>query len=294
MKKVLVGIFILALLVLAGCGKTDTAGDEGVKPEQEELMNQYQVLINENKPVRELTSFIVSNETILSRENMDKAVIDLIEVAQTRLKDYEDKIFSPEINIPLNNYKYEDLAQLQNIKEEDIKNLLQEAFNNGYKLAASEGMYYLEIDYDKMLKDFGGHISDEVAGFLEIMAAEGDKHFASDAALTISLDELANRIVKTEKYIETYPDFALSQQVKQFHSWYLKAYLLGLNNTPLFDYQTEKAKDKFLESYETTINSQKGTKLAGIMEEYLALLKKYDYARSDEIMVFTDRMTAEN
>ena len=27
--------------------ETDTAGDEGVKPEQEELMNQYQVLIDE-------------------------------------------------------------------------------------------------------------------------------------------------------------------------------------------------------------------------------------------------------
>ena len=89
MKKVLVGIFILALLVLAGCGKTDTANDKGVKPEQEELMNQYQVLINENKPVR--NNSYVSNETILSRRTWIKRY-SLIEVPD-RLKDYEDNLF---------------------------------------------------------------------------------------------------------------------------------------------------------------------------------------------------------
>jgi hypothetical protein len=225
--------------------------DEGqLEPNQEGLMAQYQVLINENSPVSELTGFIEKNKTSLSRENMDKAVIGLVQVQQARLKDYEDKMFSPEINIPLNNYKYEDLLLLRNIKEEDIKNLLQDVFSNGYKLSASEGMYYPEIDYDKILKDFGGHASDKVAGYLEIMAAESNKHFASDAALIVSPDELADRIVKAEKFINSYPDFELVQQVEQFHSYYLTAYLLGLNNTPLFDYQTEKAKDSFIESYE--------------------------------------------
>jgi hypothetical protein len=154
-------------------------------------------------------------------------------------------------------------------------------------------MYYFEIDYDKILKDFGRYASDKVAGYLEIMAAENNMHFAEDAALVISLDELANRIVKTEKYIGSYPDFVQTQQVLQLHNYYLKAYLLGLNNTPLFDYQTERAKETFLISYENTIANQSGTKLAGILEEYLILLKKSDYTRSEEIMNFINRVTSE-
>ncbi|MFX4262724.1 hypothetical protein ACOBQJ_11020 [Pelotomaculum propionicicum] len=292
MKKILALVFVIMMIMLAGCAKTEKTDDKQLKPNQEELINQYQVMIDENKPARELAAFIEMNKTGLSRENMDKAVIGLVEVQQARLKDYEDKMFSPEINIPLNSYKYEDLLLLRNIKEEEIKNLLQDAFSNGYKLSASEGMYYPEIDYDKIHKDFGGHASDKVAGYLEIMAAESNKHFASDAALIISPDELANRIVKAEKFIGSYPDFVLIQQVKQFHNYYLTAYLLGLNNTPLFDYQTEKAKNSFIKSYENTINSQKGTKLAGLLEEYTALLKKYDYKKSDEIMNFVDRATA--
>jgi len=223
---------------------------------------------------------------------LDQAVIDLIVVLQTRLKGYEDKMFSPEINIPVNNYKYEDLVQLQNIKEDSIRNLLQDAFSNGYRLSVSEGMYYFEIDYDKIFKDFGPYASDRVAGYLEIMAAESNRHFASDAALIISLDELANRTVKTEKYIDSYPDFIFIQQVKQFHNYYLKAYLLGLNNTPLFDYQTEKAKESFLKSYENTIANQQGTKLAAILEEYLTLLERSDYMRTEEIMNYINRVTA--
>lgn len=281
------------MLVLAGCAKIDKADDGQLEPNQENLMAQYQVLINENSPVSELTGFIEKNKTSLNRENVDKAVLGLIEVQQARLKDYEDKMFSPEINIPLNNYKYEDLLLLRNINEEGIKNLLQDAFSSGYKLSASEGMYYPEIDYDKILIDFGGHASDKVAGYLEIMAAESNKHFASDAALTISPDELANRIVKAESFIGSYPDFELVKQVEQFHSYYLQAYLLGLNNTPLFDYQTEKAKDSFTESYEKTITNQKGTKLAGMLEEYMALLKKYDYTKSDEIINYVNKVTGD-
>jgi hypothetical protein len=279
--------------MLGGCAKADKTNDTGqVKPSQEELMNQYQALLNENKPAGALTGFIEANKTNLSQENLDQAVIDLIEVQQTRLKDYEDKMFSPEINIPVNNYKYEDLVQLQNIKEDSIKNLLQDAFRNGYKLSVSEGMYYFEIDYDKILKDFCPNASDKVAGYLEIMAAESNKHFASDAALIISLEELANRTVKTEKYIDSYPDFVLIQQVKQIHNYYLTAYLIGLNNTPLFDYETGKAKDTFLKSYENTIASQSGTKLAAMLEEYLVMLKESDYTRSEEIMNFVNRVTS--
>jgi hypothetical protein len=289
LKKVLVGALIIILLI-GGCTKADKTNDNK-QVKQEELMNQYQVLINENKPARELTGFIESNKASLSKENFDKAVLELIDVQQTRLKDYEDKMFSNEINIPLNRYKYDDLVQLRDIKEDSIKNLLQDAFSNGYKLASSEGMYYLEIDYGKMLNDFGGYTSNETAGYLEIMADEYNKHTAEDAAIVISLDELAGRIVKTEKYIDSYPGFAKIQQVKQFHNNYLKAYLLGLNNTPLFDYQTKKAKDKFLNSYENTIASQKATKLASILEEYLVLLKKSDYTRSEEIMNFVNRVT---
>jgi len=291
-KKMLAGVLIVFLVMLGGCAKAEKTNDPGqVKPSQEELMNQYQSLINENKPAGELTGFVEANKTNLSQENLDKAVIDLIEVQQTRLKGYEEKMFSPEINIPVNNYKYEDLVQLRNIKEDSIKNLLQDAFSNGYKLSVSEGMYYFKIDYDKILKDFGRYASDKVAGYLEIMAAESNKHFAEDAALVISLEELAGRIVKTEKYIDSYPGFTLIQQVKQLHNNYLKAYLIGLNNTPLFDYQTEKAKDTFLKSYENTIANQKGAKLAGYLEEYLILLEKSNYMRSEEAMNFVNRVT---
>jgi hypothetical protein len=291
-KKILLGALIVILLIFGGCVKADKTNDtRQVKPSQEELMNQYQVLTNENKPAGELNAFIEANKDNLSQENFDVTVVKLIEVLQAQLKGYEDKIFSQEINIIVNNYKYEDLQQLRNIKEDNIKNLLLEAFSNGYKLSVSEGMYYFEIDYDKILKDFGRFASDQVARYLEIMAAESNKHFAEDAALVISLDELADRTVKTEKYIDRYPDFVQVQQVKQFHDYYLTAYLLGLNNTPLFDYQTEKAKEAFLKSYENTIANQKGTKLAAILEEYLVLLKRSDYMRTEEIVNFVNRVT---
>lgn len=295
MKKLFTAAFVL-LLLISGCAAntnipSNTNQNSQTQPGQAELMSQYQTLLTENQPAGRIMEFIETNKTTLSRENMDKAVTGLIDVQQKRLKDYEDKIFSPEINIKLNSYKYEDLKQLSNIKEDSIKNLLQDAFSNGYKLSTAEGMHYLEIDYDKSFREYGRYVSDEAAGYLEIMAAENNKHFAEDAALRIGLDELVNRVIKTEKYISGYPGFVFINQIKQFHSYYLNAYLLGLNNTSAFDYQTLKLKDSFLKSYENTIAGQKGTKLADTLEEYLALLKKNDFKRTDEIIKFVNQVS---
>jgi hypothetical protein len=41
------------------------------------------------------------------------------------------------------------------------------------------------------------------------------------------------------------------------------------------------------------ISGQKGTKLAGILEEYTALLKKYDYTKSDEIINYVNKVTGD-
>lgn len=287
MKKVLAGVFIIVLLVLGGCGKAD----KQVKPNQEELMNQYQVLINEKKPARDLTGFIESNKTNLSRENLDKTVLKLIEVLENGIQDYDNKILSLETKVDINKYRYQDLAQLRNIREDSIMNLLQDAYSNGYKLAASEGSYYFEVDYSKILNDFGSFALDDTAGYLEIMSEEYGRHTAVDAALVISPDELANRIVMTKKFIDRYPAFTRIEQVKMFHRNYLKAYLLGLDNTPLFDFQSKKAKEYFLESYRNTVDGHKGTELAAVVEEHLALLEKSDYTRSEEIMNFVNRVT---
>lgn len=286
MKKLLTAALIIALL-LSGCANKPAGTNQD---SQAELTSRYQTLLTENQPIK-LMAFIEENKTALTQENLDMAVTGLIDVRQKRLKDYEEILFSEEINTKLNSYNYEDLKQLSNIKEDNIKNLLQEAFGNGYKLSMAEGMYYLEIDYDRMFKDYGRYASDEVAGYLEIMAAESNKHFAADAALLISPDELVNRIMKTEKYIGGYPGFAFIDQIRQLHSYYLNAYLLGLNNTPAFDYQTLKLKDSFLKSYENTLAGQKGTQLAGILEEYLALLKKNEYKRTDEVIRFVNGVT---
>lgn len=287
MKKVLAGVFIIVLLVLGGCGKAD----KQVKPNQEELMNQYQVLINEKKPARDLTGFIESNKTNLSRENLDKTVLKLIEVLENGIQDYDNKILSLETKVDINKYRYQDLAQLRNIREDSIINLLQDAYSNGYKLAASEGSYYFEVDYSKILNDFGSFALDDTAGYLVIMSEEYGRHTAVDAALVISPDELANRIVRTKKFIDRYPAFTRIEQVKMFHRNYLKAYLLGLDNTPLFDFQSKKAKEYFLESYRNTVDGHKGTELAAVVEEHLALLEKSDYTRSEEIMNFVNRVT---
>lgn len=224
--------------------------------------------------------------TNLDGKNPDQLVTGLLEIQKKQLTEYRNKLLSPEINTALNNYEYKDLINFQNIKDEKIRNLLGEIFASGYQLVPSEGMYNLEVDYNRIFKDFSKYTSPQISDYLKIMATEYSKHLAGDAALLINLDELEKRIIETEEYLNQYPASPKIEEIKQLHSTYLVAYLLGLDNTPAFNYSDNRLKAEFLQNYEQVISQSKESQLAILLKEYLELLEKNNYKKTEQIIQF--------
>lgn len=84
-------------------------------------------------------------------------------------------------------------------------------------------------------------------------------------ALIVSPDELGERLATIEVFVDRNPRFARLADVKQLQSRYLRALLLGLNNTPAFSYGTNRLTDPFLKSYQNALQKHPGTKLAALL-----------------------------
>ena len=103
-----------------------------------------------------------------------------------------------------------------------------------------------------------------------IIARESNYNYSADAAITITWDQLAERIMEIEDYLIAYPGETIRKwQVAEFFINYLYSYLYGQDNTPSYDWQTKVVLDDVIESYKKMEQSYPGTETGMIICEYI-------------------------
>ncbi len=290
MKKLLMMIFITSL-VLSGCGVKDNnvvkekeaqeISKEIGKEGQKKVMDAYKT---KSKP-NEMMAFIEENIKNLSKENADK-MINQFEVVQTEYTGkYMDTLFEENRQEKLREvfgYPF-DKKNIKNIKEEDLKNLINEIYAGGYKLVNLEGDYYPIQDYE-VLKKYTSYLSQEMKDYIKVMAAETNELMTNDAAIAISIEELGNRTLNTEAFLKKYPESKKRKVVGQLYEMYIRAYLHGANNTPAFDYETNKISEEVLNSYKKILSEHKETITGEVVKEYMQAIEKNDFKGGDSII----------
>ncbi len=162
--------------------------------------------------------------------------------------------------------------KIKDIQDENLRNVVTKLINSKYKLVNIEGNYYPLVDYEKM-KQYNDYISDEMKEYIAIKAMDSNEPVAIDAGLKISYDELASRIIQTEKYIEKYSQGQRHEEMLGVYKSKLAIYLGGLDNTPISDPQSKKVYDEVLESYRKTSKIKDST-TAFIINKYIGVIEE--------------------
>lgn len=230
--------------------------------------------------------FLETNAQWMKPAEVDKALWRLLALQNKRLKSYEAKIASDAIQPRINRYGPPELTGLKTIKEDNIRKLVQNILADGFKLSSSEGMVYPEIDYPRISACFGFYASAPAAGYLRIMARECAQHFASNATLLISPDVLARRIIAIETFCEENWGFPRRYELAGLARKYIKAYLLGLDNTPAFSGRTRRLDGRFRQSFRQVVEKYPRTRLAGYIKEYVTLLSENDFQKTEPVLNF--------
>ena len=222
----------------------------------------------------------VKNEKI----NFSKESYDLFEKFASDKKETMKKLKSlnkKEANNLYEEYQVQNNKTLYNI-EEALASFLDSIYNdtNGENFTDKDWADANKIlnKYDLELWDIGegivtirelpnlyydifkDYVTDDYKEYLKIWAKDNEKLYQADAGLLISFEEIGERIITWENFLNQYPDTKLNIKVTALLNSYREDYLLGMDNTPTRDggydnipisisEEVKKEYDRFMKKY---------------------------------------------
>ncbi|MFD1953638.1 hypothetical protein ACFSL6_05450 [Paenibacillus thailandensis] len=303
------------LLVFAsGCAAADTdnetakapkaAEGEAVAENQKQLLEKYNAVVKGAKEAATIVSYLNENLPQADVTTADAMVRGLNAFYDKDLQPTQESFFQGNVQEVLAGAEWPITAvNASSIPDEKVRQLVATKLAGGYKMVMVEGMIYPIVDYE-LQKTFTKKLSDDLNAYIAIQAEESRQPTAMDASLVISWNELAKRTINTESYLKQYPGAPESDSVRQlFINSYLTMYIIGLNNSPVFDYDTFKLRNEVKESYEETVREHPDSVTGQIVSAYMKLLESTDWkvyekrngqqADIPEVKQFHDRFAAD-
>ena len=176
-------------------------------------------------------------------------------------------------------YREEDITKdnIARIDDPVLRDGVLRMLEGGFKFVGLEGYYYPLIDFE-YLKKYSQYLEKEYINYLEVRAAESNYIYSRDAAIIISWDELAERMMRAEKFLIDYPsETSRKIAVGKLFLGYMASYIYGQDNTRTWDWTTNIVYDEVVESYDKTIAKYQGTTAADILNKLLDDLKSNDF-----------------
>lgn len=242
MKKILVFIFIIVIFIIGGI-----FGYKRILSIEKE--NKIIQLFNKD-----------------SLENFSKNKNEVLEKLKTLNKEEADELYeeySETNDIILENLNIEhekflsggingiynkDIAE--NFTDEEMK--IANKLLNRYDLELwyfTRGSYIIREVPDFYYKTFKDYVTDDYQKYLKITSNENEEHYVADSGLSITLEELGDRIVTWENFLEKYPNSKLNDKVNNICNSYRRDYILGVPDG-IYDYrESAEEYNRFIKKY---------------------------------------------
>ncbi|MDW8800462.1 M56 family metallopeptidase [Clostridium sp. A1-XYC3] len=301
-------ITILVTLILAGVGLTNANEsfkgylglnsskenkEKGISKEESEVLTsekQRAILDNLDDLIKKDTStnqFIkVVNDNVakVSKEYASTMIFKLEEMQKKNLPKLEERFSNDDMQSKINkiyNINF-NINKIDYIEDKELKDLLVETRNGGYKIETAEGMYFPVLDYESY-KQYSPYVTEDIKNYIQIMAVESNKTPIKDAALMISWDELLKRALKQEEFISKYGNSVKINDVRQLYKQYIVFILYGANNTPIFQYDTKELVPEAKISYTNAIKESNNSETLGNIKGFINILEESNYKITEKV-----------
>ncbi|WP_127490776.1 hypothetical protein [Paenibacillus glycanilyticus] len=294
LKQFLYRLFTVCIVIgLMGCSKgepNDNAAraDRAVKQpatteavekssEQDALIHKFKTVVSTAKEASDIVSFLNENLNKAGQNNADQMVRELYAFYAKDLPTSQEAFFGDNVQNVLTEMDWPiTSANAASITDEAVRQLVVTKLSGGYKLVWVEGTIYPIVDYSNQQK-YSMYLSKPLNSYIALKAAESDEPAAMDAGLVISWNELASRAVMAETFLKQYADSPEYTEVESIYlDTYLRMYINGLSNTPIFDSNHLKIIPEVKASYKKVAAENPDT-VTGIMaNRFLEILAKSD------------------
>lgn len=156
----------------------------------------------------------------------------------------------------------------------------------GIGIFSTEGNYYLDVQPDYFYDNFKGRVSDGVKTYLDIRRHELAEGFSEDAGLLISYKQVGQRVKTWEKYLAYFPDNVYSAEAEGYYSTYLETLLTGMDNSPVFESDTNLIDPEIKTVYEGLMQNEQNSKSGKLIGDYYRMLARHEFKTNDSVAVF--------
>ena len=240
MKKILIIIFTVAIFVIGGI-----FGYKKILSIEKE--NKIIQLFNKDslEKFSKNKNEMLEKLKTLNKEEADELYEQYLESNNTILENLNiehNKLLSGGI------YNNEDTSE--NFTDEEWK--IANKFLNKYDLELwylARGTCIIKEVPDFYYKTFKDYVTDDYKEYLKITSNENEEHYVADSGLCITLEELGDRIVTWENFLEKYPNSKLNDKVNNICNSYRRDYILGVPGG-IYDYkESAEEYNRFIKKY---------------------------------------------
>jgi hypothetical protein len=175
------------------------------------------------------------------------------------------------------------------LHEKEGKAFARELERNGFVLESSEGMVYIGRETRILRDHFYEWLTPPTKEFFNQFEIESNQPQSSDGGLVIPIKDFADRLGFWDTFQASYPNHIYTDYARSNVEYDLYFFMIGLDNTPAFNYDDGTLDKEFLEAYRYFIQKYQEVKSAAVMKEYLRLLEKAGYKQSEEAKTFSEK-----
>jgi predicted neuraminidase len=153
-----------------------------------------------------------------------------------------------------------------------------------------EGATYFALSERGMLRSFGPYVREGLRSYLRLETLEQTRPAAADAALAISLDELADRLAAADSVADRFRGTIAWQQIDWRRAAYLSLMINGTDNSPAFTRNSKELRAEFRSALERFAN-RRGVAISGkVVRDYLTLLRASEFKETTEVNEYRQRV----
>lgn len=169
------------------------------------------------------------------------------------------------------------IKNYNSVENTELKDYLKSLYDRNLNITYSNGYFYFTVNYNK-LQIFNKYLSDSMINYLKYSDNEIRNPAVADSKIIISLNELTDRILNAENFTKSSDNKELNKEFAKMLVFHFENLMLGVGNSPVFNYETGIINENFLNTYKYYI-SKNGLFKADI-QDFLNDLEKNNFVKS--------------
>ncbi|MGM0922394.1 MAG: hypothetical protein ACQEWW_14475 [Bacillota bacterium] len=244
------------------------------KQELENYYNTVKQTVEQNVsvPSEQLANLRAKAEE--GKQIKDEEIISLLEKQRVMNEYYFEKWLSISLNLQYTDvFAFADELNRTGTDDPEAGPIVKEIRDSGYRFY-HEGEGMINFQPDLALLDTELKPSPQMKKYFEV---ENQAQVTEDGAVSVSPQELADRTLALEDFINKNPNFKYGEKLKERYEFWLFLLLKGLTNSPAID-EENRLKEEWKSALEYVMEKDSNSQTAAVVTRFYNELKEKNFA----------------